>query len=238
MACKFFRSSFPDCRHANTAPSGAVFHPFRYFYAATGLCRDASNGTPDFSTPYATCASLRIIAPITFPSCHSPPDGRGTPVPLSLLVATIAGIYNALRSEHVRPYSSGSPLSHCYLIHNAVVSDPQKRRTVWHGRSGPSDRYKPAIPQMFSLRYRDAQQFPAVFHIRSSSVRSFICFSRRFSSAQATEGEHQCSVSGLPAPFQCDSVPACAYLSAPSGGLQGTQRAFKRVRRFQAAGRF
>ncbi|EHX40255.1 hypothetical protein ECDEC12D_4451, partial [Escherichia coli DEC12D] len=24
------------------------FHPFRDFYAATGLCRDASNGTPDF----------------------------------------------------------------------------------------------------------------------------------------------------------------------------------------------
>ena len=39
----------------DTAPSGAVFHPFRDFYAATGLCRDASNGTPDFSTPYATC---------------------------------------------------------------------------------------------------------------------------------------------------------------------------------------
>ncbi|MFS3462124.1 hypothetical protein ACK6W3_23275, partial [Escherichia coli] len=61
MACKFFPGpvsrieGIPD-----TAPSGAVFfHPFRDFYAATGLCRDASNGTPDFSTPYATCASLR-----------------------------------------------------------------------------------------------------------------------------------------------------------------------------------
>ncbi|MGQ7172016.1 hypothetical protein ACUOCP_40495, partial [Escherichia sp. R-CC3] len=25
------------------------FHPFRDFYAATGLCRDASNGTPVFN---------------------------------------------------------------------------------------------------------------------------------------------------------------------------------------------
>lgn len=38
---------------------------------------------------------------------------------------------------------------------------------------------------------------------------------------QATEGEHQCSASGLPAPFQCVSVPACAYLSAPGGVLPG-----------------
>ncbi|EFK43758.1 hypothetical protein HMPREF9346_04717, partial [Escherichia coli MS 119-7] len=60
----FSWSGFPDCRHArHSAVRRCFFHPFRDFYAATGLCRDASNGTPDFSTPYATCASLRIIAP-------------------------------------------------------------------------------------------------------------------------------------------------------------------------------
>ncbi|EGU95269.1 putative calcium-binding protein, regucalcin, partial [Escherichia coli MS 79-10] len=59
----FSWSGFPDCRHArHSAVRRCFFHPFRDFYAATGLCRDASNGTPDFSTPYATCASLRIIA--------------------------------------------------------------------------------------------------------------------------------------------------------------------------------
>ena len=45
------------------------------------------------------------------------------------------------------------PFLHYCLIHNAMVSDPQKRRTVWHGRSGLADRYKPAIPHRFSLRY-------------------------------------------------------------------------------------
>ncbi|EIH02296.1 hypothetical protein EC50588_4639 [Escherichia coli 5.0588] len=126
-------------------------------------------------------------------------------------------------ATHVRPYSSGSPLSHCYLIHNAVVSDPQKRRTVWHGRSGPSDRYKPAIPQMFSLRYPGC--FPAVscgVSYPDHRLSGLLSASQDASALlQATEGEHQCSVSGLPAPFQCDSVPACAYLSAPGGGLPG-----------------
>ncbi|MEF4121827.1 hypothetical protein U9727_23965, partial [Escherichia coli] len=56
----FSWSGFPDCRHTrHSAVRRCFFHPFRDFYAATGLCRDASNGTPDFSTPYATCASLR-----------------------------------------------------------------------------------------------------------------------------------------------------------------------------------
>lgn len=74
-----------------------LFHPFRDFYAATGLCRDASNGTPDFSTPYATCASLRIIEPrITFPFLPLAANARPHSV---LLVATIAGIYNGLRSD-------------------------------------------------------------------------------------------------------------------------------------------
>ncbi|WP_268631681.1 hypothetical protein, partial [Escherichia coli] len=49
----FSWSGFPDCRHArHSAVRRCFFHPFRDFYAATGLCRDASNGTPDFSTPY------------------------------------------------------------------------------------------------------------------------------------------------------------------------------------------
>ncbi|WP_205248817.1 hypothetical protein, partial [Escherichia coli] len=47
----FFYPGFPDCRHArHSAVRRCFFHPFRDFYAATGLCRDASNGTPDFST--------------------------------------------------------------------------------------------------------------------------------------------------------------------------------------------
>ncbi|OJM88524.1 hypothetical protein BK291_16540, partial [Escherichia coli] len=47
----FSWSGFPDCRHArHSAVRRCFFHPFRDFYAATGLCRDASNGTPDFST--------------------------------------------------------------------------------------------------------------------------------------------------------------------------------------------
>ncbi|STI84283.1 Uncharacterised protein [Escherichia coli] len=166
----FSWSGFPDCRHArHSAVRRCFFHPFRDFYAATGLCRDASNGTPDFSTPYATCASLRIIAPrITFPFLPLAARRSRNARPHSvLLVATIAAYTTPCEATHVRPYSSGSPLSHCYLIHNAVVSDPQKRRTVWHGRSGPSDRYKPAIPQMFSLRYPGCfPAFPAVFHIR------------------------------------------------------------------------
>ncbi|ROK56413.1 hypothetical protein BFD54_24695, partial [Escherichia coli] len=45
----FSWSGFPDCRHArHSAVRRCFFHPFRDFYAATGLCRDASNGTPDF----------------------------------------------------------------------------------------------------------------------------------------------------------------------------------------------
>ncbi|WP_214678180.1 hypothetical protein, partial [Escherichia coli] len=49
----FSWSGFPDCRHArHSAVRRCFFHPFRDFYAATGLCRDTSNGTPDFSTPY------------------------------------------------------------------------------------------------------------------------------------------------------------------------------------------
>ncbi|WP_252371253.1 tyrosine-type recombinase/integrase, partial [Escherichia coli] len=43
----FSWSGFPDCRHArHSAVRRCFFHPFRDFYAATGLCRDASNGTP------------------------------------------------------------------------------------------------------------------------------------------------------------------------------------------------
>ncbi|OCQ05687.1 hypothetical protein AGA39_28370, partial [Escherichia coli] len=42
----FSWSGFPDCRHArHSAVRRCFFHPFRDFYAATGLCRDASNGT-------------------------------------------------------------------------------------------------------------------------------------------------------------------------------------------------
>ncbi|EGU97059.1 hypothetical protein HMPREF9349_03094, partial [Escherichia coli MS 79-10] len=38
----FSWSGFPDCRHArHSAVRRCFFHPFRYFYAATGLCRDA-----------------------------------------------------------------------------------------------------------------------------------------------------------------------------------------------------
>ncbi|CAD6555481.1 Uncharacterised protein [Escherichia coli] len=72
-----------------------------YFYAATGLCRDASNGTPDFSTPYATRASLRVIAPgITFPFLPLAARRSRNARPHSvLLAATITGIYNALRSD-------------------------------------------------------------------------------------------------------------------------------------------
>ncbi len=98
----FSWSGFPDCRHArHSAVRRCFFHPFRDFYAATGLCRDASNGTPDFSTPYATCASLRIIAPrITFPFLPLAARRSRNARPHSvLLVATIAGIYNALRSD-------------------------------------------------------------------------------------------------------------------------------------------
>ncbi|EQC3915816.1 hypothetical protein ACY4WZ_001907, partial [Escherichia coli] len=39
----FSWSGFPDCRHArHSAVRRCFFHPFRDFYAATGLCRDAS----------------------------------------------------------------------------------------------------------------------------------------------------------------------------------------------------
>ena len=98
----FSWSGFPDCRHTrHSAVRRCFFHPFRDFYAATGLCRAASNGTPDFSTPYATWASLRIIAPrITFPFLPlAARRSRNTRPHSVLLVATIAGIYNALRSD-------------------------------------------------------------------------------------------------------------------------------------------
>ncbi len=64
-------------------------------------------------------------------------------------------------ATHVRPYYSLSlPLSHCYLIHNAVVSDPQKRRTVWHQQAvlqtDISQRYRRCfllIPGMLSSSF-------------------------------------------------------------------------------------
>ena len=139
-----------------------VFSSLPRFYAATGLCRDASNHA--YFTLHTHLCQLASSAEITFLSCHTARRSRNAS-PLSLTGGTIAGYTTPCEATHVRPYSSGSPLSHCYLIHNGGVR-PAKRRTVWHGRSGPSDRYKPAIPQMFSLDTGCFQQFPAVFHIR------------------------------------------------------------------------
>ncbi|MCS1317315.1 hypothetical protein NX035_22435, partial [Escherichia coli] len=46
MACKFFLVQSPGLQACQTQRRQALlFHPFRDFYAATGLCRDASNGT-------------------------------------------------------------------------------------------------------------------------------------------------------------------------------------------------
>lgn len=97
-SASFFLVQSPGLQACQTQRRQALlFHPFRDFYAATGLCRDASNGMPDFSTPYATCASLRIIEPrITFPFLPLAANARPHSV---LLVATIAGIYNGLRSD-------------------------------------------------------------------------------------------------------------------------------------------
>ncbi len=168
----------------DTAPSGAVVSSLPRFYAATGLCRDASNGTPDFSTPYATCASLRIIEPrITFPFLPLAANARPHSV---LLVATIAGIYNGLRSDTCPALLNRLALSHYCLIHNAVVSDPQKRRTVWHGQNGPSDHVSQQYRRCFlSDTGMLSSSFLRCFISGSSSVRSFICFSRRFSSASS-----------------------------------------------------
>ncbi len=175
----------------DTAPSGAVFFiPSAIFTPLPDYAVTHRTARSDFSTPYATCASLRIIAPrITFPFLPlAARRSRNARPPLSLTGGYHCGhIQRPCEATHVRPYSSGSPLSHCYLIHNAVVSDPQKRRTVWHGRSGPSDRYKPAIPQMFfsPIPGMLSSSFLRCFISGSSSVRSFICFSRRFSSASS-----------------------------------------------------
>ena len=140
----------------------------------------------------------------------------------------------ACEATHVRLYSTGLPLSHYCLIHNAVVSDPQKRRTVWHGQNGPSDHVSQQYRRCFLSDTRDAfQQFPAVFHIRIIVCQVFylllktlqLCFKPQKVSINARPLDFPRRFSAI----QFLPVHICQRLVAY---YQGMQRAFKRVMRF------
>ncbi len=137
----FSWSGFPIAGMPDTAPSGAVFHiPSAIFTPLPDYAVTHRTARLSFSTPYATCASLRIIAPENHLSflAISRQTVAERPSQLRLLVATIAGVSERPAKRHMSGLTHPArPYSHCYLIHNAVVSDPQKRRTVWHGRSSP-----------------------------------------------------------------------------------------------------
>ncbi len=127
MACKFFPGPVPGLQAYQTQRRQALFFSsLRDFYAATGLCRAASNGTPDLALhtpPGPACASSRRES--LFLLAISRQTVAEHPSPLSLTGATIAGIYNALRSDTCPALLNGLSLSHYCLIHNVVVSDPQ-----------------------------------------------------------------------------------------------------------------
>ncbi|STI88225.1 Uncharacterised protein [Escherichia coli] len=187
MACKFFPgpvsriAGMPDQRR-----QALFFSSLPRFYAATGLCRDASNGTLTSALHTHLCqlAHHRAENHLSFLAISRQTVG-GTPVPTQSYWWLPCGIYNALRSDTCPALLIRLAPPHCYLIHNAV-GQTAKRRTVWHGRSGPSDRYKPAIPQMFSLRYPGC--FPAVscgVSYPDHRLSGLLSALRRFSSASS-----------------------------------------------------